>query len=277
MRYFNILSDIMDFSVSDFNVRLRTIRLREFAVAIVVAVVITMLLVVLFPIMETYDDLMIVALVFLLLVFFAWALKNTDGFKRDINTIFEHDISIEILYVLIINLLFAFIYVSIISSFDIVFTVFDPTWIPSLDLSPVYYGDSIIYFLMLFTSVICAPLIEELSFRGVLFNRLKIRIGIVPAMLASSLLFALGHEFGGMLSAFLFGMCMCVLYLKTDNIFVPMTVHFLNNLLICIMEYFNMESVLFGTPNAFIMLVLSTVSAVLIIIYLVKETSKLTS
>lgn len=267
----------MDFSVSDFNVRLRTIRLREFAIAFIVALFITFVLNDLFPIMNVYDDLIVVSLVLCLLIFFVWALRNTDGFKRDIQAIFEPETSREILYVLIINLLFAFIYVSIGASFDIVLTVFDPTWIPSLDLSPVNYGDSIIYFLMLFTSVICAPLIEELSFRGVLFNRLKIRIGILPAMLLSSVFFAVGHEFGGIISAFVFGMCMCVLYLKTDNIFVPMTVHFLNNLLICIMEYFNMESFLFGTPSAFLMLVLSTVSGVLIIVYLIREIPKLTS
>ena len=267
----------MDFSVSDFNVRLRTIRLREYAVALVAALIITLLLDVLFPIMDVYDDLLVVSLVLCLLVFFVWALRNTDGFKRDINALFEPETSREILYVLIINLLFAFIYVSIGASFDIVLTVFDPTWIPSLDLSPVYYGDSIIYFLMLFTSIICAPLIEELSFRGVLFNRLKIRIGILPAMLLSSVFFAVGHEFGGIISAFVFGMCMCVLYLKTDNIFVPMAVHFLNNLLICIMEYFNMESFLFGTPSAFLMLVLSVVSGVLIIIYLIREIPKLSA
>ena len=267
----------MDFNVSNFNVRLRTIRLREFAVAVIVAFVITFILLDIFPIMETYEDLGLAVLVLLLLVFFAWALRNTEGFKSDIKAIFERDHFLEIWYVLIINILFAFIYVSIMSSFDIVFTVFDPTWIPSVDLSPVYYGDSVVYFLMLFTSVICAPLIEELSFRGVLFNRLKIRMGIVPAMLASSVLFALGHEFGGMVSAFLFGMCMCVLYLKTDNIFIPMTVHFLNNLIISVMEYFNMESFLFGTPSAFIMLALSIVSAVLIILYIVRETRKLTA
>ena len=43
------------------------------------------------------------------------------------------------------------------------------------------------------------------------------------------------------------------------------------------MEYFNMESFLFGTPSAFIMLALSIVSAVLIILYLVRETRKLTA
>lgn len=267
----------MDFNVRDFNIRLRTIKLTEFIIALVVAFVITMFLTALFPVMDKYDDLIIVSLVLLLVIFFAWALRGTEGFERDIKAIFEPGTSFEILYVFIINLLFAFIYVSIFSSFDIVLAFLDPSWLPSLDLSPTYYGDSIIYFLMLFTSVICAPLIEELSFRGVLFNRLKIRIGIVPAMLASSVLFAFGHEFGGILSAFLFGMCMCVLYLKTDNIFVPMTVHFLNNLFVCVMEFFNMESFLFGTPSAFLMLALSIASAILIIVYLVREIPKLTS
>ena len=35
-----------------------------------------------------------------------------------------------------------------------------------------------------------------------LLNRLKLRIGIIPAILVSSFLFGIGHEFGGMISAF---------------------------------------------------------------------------
>ncbi len=78
----------------------------------------------------------------------------------------------------------------------------DPTWISGVDIDSVSLTPSAFLYTLI-TSVVFAPIIEELVFRGVLFNRLKIRIGIVPAMLISSILFAIGHDFGGIVSAFL--------------------------------------------------------------------------
>ena len=37
------------------------------------------------------------------------------------------------------------------------------------------------------------------------------------------------HGFSGMMHAFVFGVCMSVVYLKTQNIFASISIHFLNN------------------------------------------------
>ena len=124
-------------------------------------------------------------------------------------------------------------------------------------------------------SIIFAPIVEELVFRGVLFNRLKIRTGIIPAMLISSFLFAIGHDFGGMTSAFLFGICMCILYLKTDNILIPMSVHFINNLVATILETTQIDIFLAQFPLVIPSLIISIIGSVLLIIYIIKEAKKL--
>lgn len=83
---------------------------------------------------------------------------------------------------------------------------------------------------------IVAPVMEELVFRGLIFQRLIVKIGIVPAILISSLLFGLLH-LEGWLGATIFAILMCILYLQTKNILVPIALHVLNNLVSLILEY----------------------------------------
>ena len=96
-------------------------------------------------------------------------------------------------------------------------------------------------------------------------------------MIISSAIFAIGHEFGGITSAFLFGMCMCIIYLKTDNILMTMSIHFINNLVAVILETGNLDAFLFQMPFVPITLMLSVISGLLIIIYIFKETKLLTA
>ena len=84
-------------------------------------------------------------------------------------------------------------------------------------------------------------------------------------------IFAIGHEFGGILSAFLFGMCMCVIYLKTDNILMTMSVHFINNLVAVILEAGGLDTYLFQMPMLPITLIVSIISGLLILIYIYKH------
>ena len=147
---------------------------------------------------------------------------------------------------------------------------------PLLDFTPESV-DPLTYLLEVVSSVIFAPILEELVFRGILFNRLKIRTGIIAAMIISSAIFAIGHEFGGITSAFLFGMCMCIIYLKTDNILMTMSIHFINNLVAVILETGNLDAFLFQMPFVPITLMVSVISGLLIIIYIFKETKLLTA
>ena len=109
----------MDFDVTDFNVRLRTIRLRELALAIFIAFVITLAIAISFPVIENDGDLIVLPLLILVLLFFAWALRGTHGLKNNFSKILEKENRREIFYIFLINLLFAFIFVAIISNLDI--------------------------------------------------------------------------------------------------------------------------------------------------------------
>lgn len=263
----------MDFSVTDFNVRLRTIRLREVVLAIVIGFVLNVGLVVIFPTLGE-SDLIIMPLFVFVLLFFIWALKGTHGLSDDFSKLFERDNRREIFYIFLINLLFVFLIVAFFANLDILFGSAYPDMEPLMDFTPTYYDTSSLV-LEVITSIILAPIIEELLFRGVLFNRLKIRTGIVAAMIISSAIFAIGHEFGGITSAFLFGICMCIIYLKTDNILMTMSIHFLNNLVAVLLEVGNADAFLFQMPLAPITLLLSIVSGLLILVYIFEETKRL--
>ena len=215
----------MDKSITDFNVRLRTIKIRNLIVGIILTAIITAILMTIFPEIVESDELFFIVFLFIGALMFVWALQGTRGLEQNIENVFEENNLKEILYVFVINLLFAFLFTFLISSLDILIGLTDPTWITT-DIETVDVDSSIVI-LDAIGAIILAPIIEELVFRGVLFNRLKIRTGIIPAMIISSFIFAIGHEFGGMTSAFLFGICMCILYLKTDNILIPMSVHFI--------------------------------------------------
>ena len=133
------------------------------------------------------------------------------------------------------------------------------------------YMGTWVFILEIFSAIILAPIIEELFFRGVLFNRLKIRTGLIIAMLVSSFLFAIGHEFGGMTSAFLFGMCMCIIYYKTDNILLTMTIHCLNNLIGTIFDFTTLPDILMEMPWLIITCIISGICGILILLYIYRN------
>ncbi|AWI05417.1 CPBP family intramembrane glutamic endopeptidase [Clostridium drakei] len=94
------------------------------------------------------------------------------------------------------------------------------------------------------TASFIAPIVEELIFRGVILNRLKIKMGIKKAVIISSILFGMIHYELGILSAIVFGICMSLIYLKTKNIFVTIAIHIINNFMIFVVQiiYFLIDS-----------------------------------
>jgi membrane protease YdiL (CAAX protease family) len=81
---------------------------------------------------------------------------------------------------------------------------------------------------------VLAAAMEELLFRGVLLARWERRWGPVRAAVASSLCFAVLHL--DLLGAFTFGMVMCVLYLRTRSLLVPILCHSLNNAVVALSD-----------------------------------------
>lgn len=264
----------MDHSVANFNTRLRTIRIRDLIVGIIIAGIITGILMVFFPVLEESEDLCFIVFVVLLLLFFAWALKGTTGLNNDFEKVTEKEQLKEILYVFAINMLFAYLFTYLISLLDILLGLGDPTWISIWDIDSVTIDSATLIFDAI-TAIIFAPVLEELIFRGILFNRLKIRTGLIPAMLISSFIFGIGHDFGGMTSAFLFGICMCILYLKTDNILVPMTVHFINNVVATFLKLTPFDAVTAQFPWIIPALLITIIGTFYLIKYIINENNQL--
>ena len=264
----------MDKNVTDFNVRLRTIRIRDLIAGIILTSILSGILMTIFPELSESDDLFFIVFLLIGSLLFIWALRGTRGLDQNIENIFEENTKKEILYVFAVNLLFAFLFTFLISYLDILMGLGDPTWISIWDIDTVDIDSSALLFDAI-GGIIFAPLMEELIFRGVLFNRLKIRTGIIPAMLISSFIFAIGHEYGGITSAFIFGICMCTLYLKTDNILVPMSVHFLNNVVATILEITQLDATISQLPWLIPFSIISIIGTVYLIKYVIQESKML--
>lgn len=79
-----------------------------------------------------------------------------------------------------------------------------------------------------FTSIaVVTPVVEEFLFRGIIFDKLRSRWSIIVGLVVSSFIFGLLHF--NLLGAFLVGIVLCILYLETKSLFVPIGIHFLNN------------------------------------------------
>ncbi|GEM_PF-1308663 len=82
---------------------------------------------------------------------------------------------------------------------------------------------------------IIGPFFEEVVFRGLMVERLGAKYGYSGAVIFSSVLFGVLHI--DVFGATLFGFAMCLLYLKTGSLLVPVLIHMINNLLAILMVY----------------------------------------
>lgn len=76
--------------------------------------------------------------------------------------------------------------------------------------------------------VILGPIVEEILFRGYLLHRLSRKWGLSNGILLSSAVFGAIHP--DPLGAAIFGVGMCVLYLRAQSLYVPILAHMLYNL-----------------------------------------------
>ena len=85
------------------------------------------------------------------------------------------------------------------------------------------------YIIDAIAGVFFAPFFEELFFRGILLHRLATKWGVTKGVIISSALFGILH--GDFVGAFIFGVIMCMVYIKTTSLFATILCHFLANLL----------------------------------------------
>lgn len=256
--------------MSLFNEKLKNISLKE----------VLILIIILFIIQFIFNSLNIVHInsvwIYICIIFyFIFRLKdNFSGFKQDLIDVFSKETIKNILIVVILNILlsYGFLYLS-----GVVLHVFpDISNLFSLQTSSLYVANSLIAVGSFIASVFISPISEELIFRGVLLNRLKIVIPTIFSILISSLLFASMHTYGSIISAFIFAVCMAILYLKTDNILVPIFAHFLNNLFAESIVILDAANILFTNSHVIaVMSLLAILSFVLIMIFIFIELNKI--
>lgn len=92
--------------------------------------------------------------------------------------------------------------------------------------------------LNLFTMALLPAFLEEMIYRGYILRTLR-PYGNFFAILISSLLFSLMHgNLRQIPFAFMVGLVLGSLYVSTNNIWLPIAVHFTNNAISVLMEYF---------------------------------------
>jgi membrane protease YdiL (CAAX protease family) len=89
--------------------------------------------------------------------------------------------------------------------------------------------NKIIYF---FLMVIITPVVEEIIYRGFLFNLLLKKYSVKIALIVSSLIFAFFHlRFAGIGYLFVYGLFFGYVYYKVNSLIAPILAHFVINLL----------------------------------------------
>ena len=205
------------------------------------------------------------------ILYFIYRLRFfSSEFKQDLTNIFAKITPKSLFTIVIVNVFFSYgmLYLSI-------FALDHIPGFRSLIFAPIF---SILAITSLagigglISTVFVSPICEELLFRGVILNRLKLIVPTSFAIIISSILFGALHSYGNIISAFVFGVCMCIIYLKTKNILTCILAHFINNLLAELFVHIDSGNLIF-TNDIFIVLfsILAIVSLYLIIISLRQE------
>ncbi len=79
------------------------------------------------------------------------------------------------------------------------------------------------------TSLVLAPIVEEIGFRGFFFDYLTSRKGIVIGIFVNAVIFGLLHKFS-FVHASVVGIILSIIYFRTSNVFASIIVHAFINL-----------------------------------------------
>lgn len=137
--------------------------------------------------------------------------------------------------------------------------------------SDAFYGGSILVELL--SAALITPYLEELLHRGVIFGRLRNMVGMWPAIILSSLIFAVLHfNIVQFVYAFIFGIILAIFAEKSKGLYAPVIAHVVANAFAVIRtEYKLIESTVDGSPLAWaISIALLAVGIVLLMVYIHK-------
>lgn len=93
---------------------------------------------------------------------------------------------------------------------------------------PLIIDSKIDYWTSFTVLVILSPIVDELTFRNVIFKRLSEKFNIYIGLIVSSILFSALNICPEMIGALALGIINCILYVKYRNILIPMFIYFIN-------------------------------------------------
>src|SRR6056297_218806 len=111
-------------------------------------------------------------------------------------------------------------------------------WLNSVELFEIGPDTTLIqYGLIFFVGAVFAPLVEEIIFRGIIVERFGAKYGYKSAVILSSFLFGVLHM--DIIGAFVFGVVLSVLYLRTRSLLLPFLIHAANNGAVALLIFFD--------------------------------------
>lgn len=118
---------------------------------------------------------------------------------------------------------------------------YKPPTQPVFDMFFEEKRSSVILFLTIFVSIL-GPIIEEIFFRGFLYNAVKKRFGVLLGVLLSGVLFSMLHtNIVGFLPIMILGVLMAFLYEITGSLIASVSIHILHNSIIVSFVFFIKE------------------------------------
>lgn len=95
----------------------------------------------------------------------------------------------------------------------------------------------------IFLSCIYAPLIEEMMYRGIILNGLLKKYSVKTALFFSALIFGLMHfSFLKAINAFLIGLIIGYVFIKTKSLYLCIFIHFCNNFIVMYLPTLTFDS-----------------------------------
>lgn len=91
------------------------------------------------------------------------------------------------------------------------------------------YNSTIIPIIVGIRTIMLTPIFEEIVFRGVIYEKLRVGYGVRKALIFSSLLFGIFHI--GAIPQMISGLIYAAWYIKTKSLRTPILVHMVNNFL----------------------------------------------
>lgn len=132
-------------------------------------------------------------------------------------------------------------------------------------------------------SCVIPAILEELLFRGIIFNGLKV-LGFWTATILSAVMFMTIHlNVESIIYPIIMGCVFCLIYKKTGNILYPIITHFCNNFIIKLIEYLNnvtgadILGIKFTSRWQYLIVVLVALVAVMLIFLIIKYSLNNTS